>query len=60
MYIEHGWLELKVVACVFYNAKMDSVSLHHGDEFVTEAEPKDMEEVDDMIANRFKTKKGPT
>ena len=59
MYLANGWLEIKVVACVFYHPEYDAVSSHHGDDFYTEAEPEDLDRVDDMISSTFKTEKGP-
>ena len=39
MYANHGWMEIKTVACAFYHPGKDSLSCHHGDDFLTEAEP---------------------
>ena len=43
MYLAKSWIEIKVVACVFYQQKYDAVSSHHGDDFYTEAEPEDLD-----------------
>ena len=59
MYLAEGWQEIKVVCCVFYHARYDAVSVHHGDDFITEAEPSDLDRFDEMISSVFKTKKGP-
>lgn len=59
MYSAHTFYELKGVPCAFYCPELDSLSVHHGDDFISEAEPEGLDTIDRMIEGNFATKTQP-